>query len=805
MKHNINLNIFSTICCIIYILSFILLPNNNLTFDLRKYSKEDFSRNLKHYSNEILKDTNYKNDEIIIKKRLNLSKGNNINVALDLDFEKKHSNKAVALSLTCDKVISRASNEIFSKDNIILNLSYGKNIINENLRYRGRNLKKCRFLLTSFKPTKIKINNITLKQQYEIPYYVINLIISLLLSLILTRAYFLIFSKSNKQTCSENDKISGKNVFFSKDISNHSLLIIIGFLFLLSFIIRFNFANFYKILGTYIDEARYYYLANSFTRDDGFTLYNAKYFNSKIFYPFLISSAFFFANYILRMKVIALINTALLTLGVFPVYLLAKNLIKSNKACLLLCIIYLLMADQCYSMVIFSEVAYIPFSILCFYFFYLLLNHKVVNNRPLFSFFVGTYIYFLYLCKEIGVIFLVAYFLYIFIEFIFSIVCKSKKSFLQDKKEFYLNLKSFIFVLLGFLPLFFLLKFTIFNDMPITYQKMDYSIIFTRFSFTIYAYVTFCFNFLSSYFFIPVLIPIMFFKYLPNEHKKTLLYLLIVTLCLSVVATCMVTVRDEFRSVIPRNFSRYYSHLTIPFLIFFVSIIELKTRIKFNILHYIIVFSLIISFCLFFNGSYDGDISDDVTLRYIHLASYESLVIFKIASVFLFLYFFIVFEQHKIQIATVFFLMFILTQLYNNVDFIRDIYQARYIGYSQVDMYGNLERDVKEKASKNYLVLVPGWWNCSIQKIDTFLPYKNVYWTNLYDVLNMKKRKIALNNYYSFFTNQKYNFKNIDYIFLGNNYYISEDQGRVVDSFKDEYLVLYQIMNPKKIPNITMR
>ena len=73
LKHNINLNIFSTICCIIYILSFILLPNNNLTFDLRKYSKEYFSRNLKHYSNEILKGTNYKNDEIIIKKRLNLS------------------------------------------------------------------------------------------------------------------------------------------------------------------------------------------------------------------------------------------------------------------------------------------------------------------------------------------------------------------------------------------------------------------------------------------------------------------------------------------------------------------------------------------------------------------------------------------------------------------------------------------------------------------------------------------------------------------------------------------------------------
>lgn len=150
-------------------------------------------------------------------------------------------------------------------------------------------------------------------------------------------------------------------------MNSKKTLFLIFILFVASFATRFYFAYFNKIILIYPDELRYLHLAQNFAELKGLEIYNLPTNFQKILYPLFLSPAFFFENIASQQFCIALIHSFLVASSIFPVFLIAKTLLKSNTNILIICSISIFMVDLAYSMTFMSEILFLPLSLWLFY------------------------------------------------------------------------------------------------------------------------------------------------------------------------------------------------------------------------------------------------------------------------------------------------------------------------------------------------------------------------------------------------------------------------------------------------------
>ena len=120
-------------------------------------------------------------------------------------------------------------------------------------------------------------------------------------------------------------------------------------LFIISTIIYFLLSNHVKVLYVYYDELRYYSFARNFANGKGLFLYNIPYTDQKILYDVLLIPAFWISDKFKQLSAIALINSILVTSGIFPIYILGKRVIKNNFHLLLCLRVYCFFSDLNFS------------------------------------------------------------------------------------------------------------------------------------------------------------------------------------------------------------------------------------------------------------------------------------------------------------------------------------------------------------------------------------------------------------------------------------------------------------------------
>jgi hypothetical protein len=143
--------------------------------------------------------------------------------------------------------------------------------------------------------------------------------------------------------------------------------VVIAF-FVVSVIVRAIANGFYlKHASTYLDELIYLQSAYDVAHGYGFgTIYrHASPYSavSRVLYIALISLPCMIHNMHLRFFLIALINAILLDLGIFPIYLLAKQLIKSKRLQIVVLFLYVLMPDHCFGASFMADMALFPFAL----------------------------------------------------------------------------------------------------------------------------------------------------------------------------------------------------------------------------------------------------------------------------------------------------------------------------------------------------------------------------------------------------------------------------------------------------------
>ena len=118
---------------------------------------------------------------------------------------------------------------------------------------------------------------------------------------------------------------------------------IVPLLFVVSVAVRFLMANFYpKTINCYPDELLYLSGGASLWNHHQMLVFGVPSTFGRIGYALLIAPAFAFADVKVRGMVIALVNAILVSVGIFPVYGIAKRILKENRYIILSLALYLM-------------------------------------------------------------------------------------------------------------------------------------------------------------------------------------------------------------------------------------------------------------------------------------------------------------------------------------------------------------------------------------------------------------------------------------------------------------------------------
>ena len=238
------------------------------------------------------------------------------------------------------------------------------------------------------------------------------------------------------------------NIFFENDKILKKILIL---LFLLTTAVYFLLSNYTKTIYIYGDELGYYGIARSLANLNGISMYNANYLDQKILYDLLIMPAFWFSSKLTQISVISFINAILVSSGIFPIFILGKRIIKNNFYILLCIILYCFFSDLTFSQTFMSENLYLPLATWGIALYeklidsWLVKTEKITFNEYLYSIFLGVFTYFLYITKEIAVVFIIA---------LFILIIKKKLSKENIKKE----IIQFILIVATFIVMYIFIK-----------------------------------------------------------------------------------------------------------------------------------------------------------------------------------------------------------------------------------------------------------------------------------------------------------------------------------------------------------
>lgn len=327
---------------------------------------------------------------------------------------------------------------------------------------------------------------------------------------------------------------------------------IIG-IFFLSIAIRFVLANFYpKTINCYPDELLYLSFGESLWNNHALLVGNMPSVFDKAAYPILIAPSFIFSDVKVQGMMIALINSLLMSLGIFPVYGLAKRILADYKCVLFCVVLYAICPTLTYSMTFMSENLSVPLSLFCIYFVYRFWEVSKLRWKLGFGLLSALSMLLCYLTKDIALAFPVAFVLVVLTDWVFG----------KDRKKRIGAILIGVAVVIagtwvGFNRLF-----------PADILNKSGYVVFGFLFFLVFSVLGFCV--------IPVLLPGIHFRDMDVKSQKLYLFLMYTLVVTGAVVSCLIYTREDYPSLTPRAHLRYVEFLFIPLAVLLLRVIELK-------------------------------------------------------------------------------------------------------------------------------------------------------------------------------------------------------------------------------------
>jgi hypothetical protein len=370
-------------------------------------------------------------------------------------------------------------------------------------------------------------------------------------------------------------------------------------LFLISCVVRGLLSGPNKTINAYPDELIYINIARIIMRNGQILVQSLPMQFDQILYPLLISPFTLIRNSALQMTSITIFNAVLMSSVLFPVYLLGKRIITSQKVLALLLVTTVVLPDLAMSTSYMAENLYYPLCVWLFYFMYRFWDGETRKKRIIFCVLTAVFCCLVVITKIVGTVFIIAFLLVFLIDFFFTRKMTRKGDFLYA-------------CLFGAIVAFCYLGFKLFFMFHSSSSNATYSLnglAFGSYAFDVYLIYAFIFNFMFAmiaFFYFPVILPMFHFNNLNKSQKNLFAFTILSFVGLIALLSAMISTAEDFPRIVLRQHARYYAPMLILFLIFFYKqCIEQRLTIaaenhkKFTIFASLTVLSTMIALCVF--------------------------------------------------------------------------------------------------------------------------------------------------------------------------------------------------------------
>ena len=345
-------------------------------------------------------------------------------------------------------------------------------------------------------------------------------------------------------------------------------------LFFVTIALHFLFADYIKSVKVFPDETLYYSIADSLWHGNGVMVNNMPSNFQKILYSIVICPLFAISDIALRIKMITLLNCILMGSGLFPVYFLAKRYLKEDRHILFVCILYSVFSDLSYCTGFMAENLFLSMALFAVYLVSKLIERK---TNVFYDILFGSYLFLVFLCKEIGVFIPIAY--CIVLSF-FIIKQKMKEN--TWNKDYLLHL---IVTSVTFSILYIIMKVFIFTGAD-AYGSI--SAVGKNYLVVCYGTLFLLLMVSLSFGILPLLVPVI-----KNKNRFMVDFLLLLVIITAFTVGYTITVNEDGGIINPNVHLRYFCYLFLPFVILMLNTFENETFDKRDY-HYL----RLVSFCI---------------------------------------------------------------------------------------------------------------------------------------------------------------------------------------------------------------
>ena len=403
----------------------------------------------------------------------------------------------------------------------------------------------------------------------------------------------------------------------------------VGIVFFMSVMIRTVLGWYYpRTVNCYPDEALYLSAAESLWNHHQVMAFHIPISFGKIGYSLLIAPAFAFSNVYMRTMAIAVINAVVMSLGVFPIYALAKRLLKEEKYRRWSVLFYALSATMTYTMTYVSEVVFVPVMVWLIYLLYGLLTGLWQGKKKIYRSILAVIVWFVaYLTKEIALVIPAALALYLVTEGMRGAVQRKRQSIQNASIEQNVEKKKtgkYILVLVAMavacVGIYFL------SNYGTQYYQLgfDFSLLQERFGYLVYGCIFFIICTLMAFLFLPVLYPLIYGRCMEEHARKLCRFLWYVLFITAFIVSYTIYIYEDYPSATPRAHVRYVEYLFVPFLMLLFHLIEQK-RPQFS-WNQVGILGGILGICLIVFTGFYGQTIDHTMLFYVQLFSQDGHV-----------------------------------------------------------------------------------------------------------------------------------------------------------------------------------
>lgn len=352
----------------------------------------------------------------------------------------------------------------------------------------------------------------------------------------------------------------------------HALIIMI----IISVIIRYLICGYTKTVSVYPDEMRYLSTTRSLAKYGTRLYFNLPFAYENLLYQIFLIPAAMISDKVLQLKMMSLTNCVLLSLGVIPVYLLAKRCVNKKSSIWLACIIYLLSSDFAYSCTYLRENLYLPLAMWVFYFLFLelhILDSGEFNKKTIgFSLLSGGFIWLLFFCKKTCFPIMGALVLYPIVKWI-------KSMLKHHATSFHLNSLLNIFLcLVGFFTPYYIMKYTVFygdniNQLDIRKELEALDFVFGYYYFVYYIIILFL-----AYTFYPFLITFNERHHICSSTRHLFYFTLMALYITAFWVALNPNLDEDWGNTLPRIHLRYLMIFYEPLIICLLAALETENK-----------------------------------------------------------------------------------------------------------------------------------------------------------------------------------------------------------------------------------